>query len=64
MVQDEILTEIWRIRDEYAKSFNYDLDAIFSDLKSKERQSGREYVKLSAKKPGAAPAVTGEPEGK
>jgi hypothetical protein len=64
MVQDEILTEVWRIRDEYAKSFNYDLDAIFSDLKHKEMQSGREYVKLPAKKPSAAPAVTGEAESK
>jgi hypothetical protein len=51
MVHDEILEEIWRIRDEYARSFNYDLDAIFSDLKRKEAQSGREHVNLPAKKP-------------
>ena len=64
MVHDEILEEVWRIRNEYAKSFNYDLDAIFSDLKIKERQSGREYVKLSEKKPSATPAVPGEAESK
>jgi hypothetical protein len=51
MIQDEILKETWRIRDEYARSFNYDLDAIFRDLKQKEEQSGRKHVRLPAKRP-------------
>jgi hypothetical protein len=64
MVQDEILDEVWRIRDEYARSFNYDLDAIFSDLKRREAQSGREHVKLPAKKPGAIPTARDDAGGK
>jgi len=32
MFHDEIVEEIHRIREEYAKSFNYDLDAIFADI--------------------------------
>ena len=48
---DEIIEEIYRIREEYAKSFNYDLDAIFADLRKKEVASGRKVVTLS-RKPG------------
>ena len=50
MWQDEIVEEIHRIREEYAKSFNYDLDAIFADLQKKQAESGREVVKLSPKR--------------
>ncbi len=49
MWTDEIVEEIHRIRDEYAKSFNYDLDAIFTDLRKKQTESGREIVNLSRK---------------
>ncbi len=51
MWTDEIVEEIHRIREEYAKSFNYDLDAIFADLRKKEAESGKEVVNLS-RKPG------------
>ncbi len=50
MWRDEIVEEIHRIREEYAKQFNYDLDAIYRDLKEKERRSGREYVSLPPKR--------------
>ena len=49
MWTDEIVEEIHQIREEYAKSFNYDLDAIFADLRKKEAESGREVVTLSRK---------------
>lgn len=49
MWTDEIAEEIHRIRDEYAKSFDYDLDAMFADLRKKESASGREVVTLSRK---------------
>jgi len=51
MWEDKIVEEIHRIRDEYAKSFNYDLDAIFADLRKKQAESGRQVVNLS-RKPG------------
>jgi hypothetical protein len=47
MWKDEIVEEIHRIREEYAKSFNYDLDAIFEDLRKKQTESGRQVVNLS-----------------
>ena len=49
MWTDEIVEEIHQIREAYAKSFNYDLDAIFEDLRKKEAESGREVVNLSRK---------------
>ncbi|WP_416674366.1 hypothetical protein [Egbenema bharatensis] len=50
MWKDEIVEEIHQIREAYAKSFNYDLDAIFEDLRRKEAESGREVVSLSRKR--------------
>jgi hypothetical protein len=50
MWKDEIVEEIHQIREAYAKSFNYDLDAIFEDLRKKEAESGKEVVSLSRKR--------------
>lgn len=50
MWTDEIVEEIHRVREEYAKSFNHDLDAIFADLRKKEAESGRKVVSLSRKR--------------
>ncbi len=45
MIDDPIVAEVRKARDEHAAKFNYDLDAIFRDLKEKERTSGRKYVR-------------------
>ncbi len=50
MFQDEILDEIHRIREEHAKYFNYNLDAMFADWQKKQAESGREVVNLSVKR--------------
>lgn len=62
MWRDEIVEEIHRIREEYAKSFNYDLNAIFSDLRKKQEESGREVVTLS-RKPGLTKRWSGRARG-
>ena len=49
MWKDEIVEEIHQIREAYAKSLNYELDAIFEDLRKKEAESGGEVVSLSRK---------------
>ncbi len=49
MKDDPIVAEIWRIRSEHAAKFNYDLDAIYRDLKERERNSGRTYVRFPAR---------------
>jgi len=48
MWQDEIVEEIHKIREEHAKSFNYNLDAMFADWQKKQAESGREVVSLSS----------------
>jgi len=50
MYQNEILEEIHKHREEYAKSFNYDLNAIFRDLKSKQNAHPEKIIKLSIKR--------------
>ncbi len=50
MFQDEIVEEIHRIREEYSRSFNHDLKAIFADLQKQQAESGREVVSLSRKR--------------
>ncbi len=47
--QDPIVEEVRKARDAYAKQFNYDLDAIYRDLKTKERQSGRQVIPCPSK---------------
>ncbi|MBE9228673.1 hypothetical protein IQ264_25000 [Phormidium sp. LEGE 05292] len=49
MWKDEIVEEIHRIRDEYAKSFDYNLEAIFADLQKQQAESGRKLVSLQPK---------------
>ncbi|MGA2067360.1 MAG: hypothetical protein ABSG86_20485 [Thermoguttaceae bacterium] len=41
---DPIVDEVRRVRDEYAARFNYDLRAIYRDLKAQEVRSGRKIV--------------------
>ncbi|MCI5226301.1 MAG: hypothetical protein D3918_06480 [Candidatus Electrothrix sp. AX2] len=50
MIDDPIIEEIRRNRNEYAKQFNYDLDAICRDLEKKQRLSGRKAVSFPPKK--------------
>ena len=49
MYQDPIVAEVRAIREAYAKRFNYDLDAIYRDLKEQERKSGRKMVSFSGR---------------
>ena len=58
MWNDKIVEEIPQIREQYAKSFNYDLKAIFEDLRKKEAESGREVVTLS-RQPGLKTGLLG-----
>lgn len=50
MIKDEIVEETRRLRDQYAKQFDYDLRKIFEDLKKKRKESGQNYVSMADKK--------------
>ena len=44
MSRDPIVEEVRSYRLEYGKRFNYDLQAIYRDLKEKQEKSGRKVV--------------------
>ena len=44
MWKDEVLEEIYKIREEHAKAFNYDLQAICDDLRKKQAESGKKII--------------------
>jgi hypothetical protein len=46
---DPIVEEVRRVRDAHAARFNYDLDAIFQDIKEQERKSGHQFVSGTAR---------------
>jgi hypothetical protein len=54
--EDPIIEEVRKVRDAYAKQFNYDLDRIFCDLKEKERLSGHVLVSSPQTKETSIPA--------
>jgi hypothetical protein len=67
-MNDPIVDEVRRVRDAHAARFNYDLDAIFQDIKEKEKKSGLQFVHGIARQPvlpqvlqptGAASSVSG-----
>uniref|UniRef100_A0A7C2P366 Uncharacterized protein n=1 Tax=Schlesneria paludicola TaxID=360056 RepID=A0A7C2P366_9PLAN len=51
MTDDPIVAEVRKTRDEYARRFGYDLDAICRDLQQRQAESGRKLVALPPKRP-------------
>jgi hypothetical protein len=50
MAIDSIIAEVRRARDAYAKQFNYDIQAMWRDLKERQQKSGRKVVSLIPKR--------------
>jgi hypothetical protein len=44
MRNDPIIEEIHKIRERYAEKFGFELDAMFADMKLKEKQNKRSMV--------------------
>nr|VFK37112.1 MAG: hypothetical protein BECKSD772F_GA0070984_101036 [Candidatus Kentron sp. SD]VFK41203.1 MAG: hypothetical protein BECKSD772E_GA0070983_101034 [Candidatus Kentron sp. SD]VFK78299.1 MAG: hypothetical protein BECKSD772D_GA0070982_101130 [Candidatus Kentron sp. SD] len=53
-MNDPIVEEVRRIRDEHSRQFNYDLDAICEDYKAHQIQAGNRLVRLEPKLRGPA----------
>lgn len=45
--EDPIIAEIRKYREEYAARFNYDIKAMYEDIKKRQLESGYTYVDLS-----------------
>jgi hypothetical protein len=50
-MNDPIVDEVRRIRDEHASRFNYYLHAIFLDIKKREKERGLIFVDGVARQP-------------
>jgi hypothetical protein len=62
-MNDPIVDEVRRVRDAHAARFNYDLDAIFRDIKEQEKSS-RVLCEstIRACRPGATPRSSNSKE--
>ena len=70
-MNDPIVDEVRRVRDAHAARFNYDLDAIFQDIKEREKKSGLKFVQGVARQPvpnqalqPTGPAISVSPDSK
>ena len=51
MWNDEIVEETRQVRDRYAAKFDYDLNAIYCDLKKQEEKNPEKFISLPPKQP-------------
>ena len=61
-MNDPIVDEVRRVRDAHAARFNYDLDAIFREIKEREKKSGLKFVQGVARQPVPDKAVASHDE--
>ena len=52
-MSDEIIEELWRIKDEIAREHGYDVESLAAYLQSRERTEGRQVVDLQSMRKGA-----------
>lgn len=50
IMKDPIVEEIHKYREEHARKFNYDLNAICKDLRAMQREKGLKVVRLPPKR--------------
>ena len=49
-MEDHIVEEVRRIREEHAAQFSYDIDAIFADYKRLEAESKRPHLSFGPRR--------------
>ena len=47
---DNIVAEVRQAREAYAKQFNYDIHAMWRDLKKRQQKNGLQRISLSTKR--------------
>jgi hypothetical protein len=62
MWEDPIVEEVRKAREAHAAQFNYDLQAIYQDLKEQEKKSGRTFVSYPPKRMAMAEKASAVPE--
>ncbi len=51
MWKDPVVEETRKLREEYARKFNHDIDAIYEDIQRRQTQSTKKPVSFPARKP-------------
>ncbi len=51
MWHDPIVEEIHKIREEYSRQFNFDINAICKDIQDRQVNSGSKFVSFPSRKP-------------
>ena len=51
LVADDVLREVWRIKDELSASYGHDLNRLFAEARARQQKSGRPSVNLQKKNP-------------
>lgn len=46
-MKNEILKEVWAVKDALAAKHGYSIDVLFAHLREREKTSGRRYVDFS-----------------
>ncbi len=59
---DEIINELWEIKDAIAREHGYDLDALAAHLKTRTRPKGQRVVDLDSMKKGPGDGAPADPE--
>ena len=56
-IADDVLREVWRIKDEISASYGYDIKRLCAAMREKQKHSGHRVVDLSQ----SYPVVSAEP---
>ncbi len=56
-MNDPIVAEVRKVRDAHSARFNHDLDAIFRDIKEREKASGLKFENGVARQAKGKPAL-------
>nr|VFK42424.1 MAG: hypothetical protein BECKSD772F_GA0070984_11221 [Candidatus Kentron sp. SD]VFK48239.1 MAG: hypothetical protein BECKSD772E_GA0070983_11182 [Candidatus Kentron sp. SD]VFK80604.1 MAG: hypothetical protein BECKSD772D_GA0070982_11332 [Candidatus Kentron sp. SD] len=63
-MKDEVLQELWEIKDELARESDYDIEALFKTLRTVQASSTYPVVNLAAHKSTVEQTVGGGAEGR
>ena len=55
---DPIIAEVRAVREEHAARFEYDVKAMFRDIRAMQESSGREYVRYPARRVSASESAS------
>ena len=54
---DEVIEELWRIKDAIAREHGYDIARLAADLQIRQRETGHRIVNLQASRQPGSPHV-------